>query len=136
LRRKREIVFLLLLATTTVGLKAGELYYQNMSYRFLATAPTPLIVPSPTPPSTETVITLPNGLNSTNISVSDNYVIADSLSPPLYYNAANAARAEELATISLTLDAIHATQLLIQLLSISMVLRLRNSKPRMPPIFF
>jgi hypothetical protein len=131
----REIMFLLLLATTTVGLKAGELYYQNMSYSYLQSVSQTSVVQPPSLPSRMTATTLPNGNKSYNVSIADNGFGTDSLNG-IYYNAPNAARAEELARISLTLDAIHATQRLIQLLSISVVLRLRNSKPRMPSIFF
>lgn len=132
---RREIVLLLLLAATTVGLKAGELYYQSTSYSYLQSVSQTLVVQPPSSPSRMTVTTLPNGNKSYNVSIADSGFGTDLLNG-IHYNAANAARAEELATISLTLDAIHATQLLIQLLSISIVLRLRNSKPRMPPIFF
>lgn len=127
-------MFLLLLATITVGLKAGELYYQSVTYSYLQSVSQTSVVQPPSPPSRVTVTTLPNGNKSYNVSIADSGFGTDLLNG-IYYNAANAARAEELATISLTLDAIHATQLLIQLLSISIVLRLRSSKPRMPPIF-
>jgi hypothetical protein len=132
---RREIALLLLLATTTVGLKASEIYYQSISYRYLQSVSQTSAVQPPNPPASITVTPLPNGNKSYNFSIADSGFGTDSLNG-IYYNAANAARAGELAKISLTLDAIHATQLLIQLLSISIVLRLRNSKPRMPPIFF
>jgi hypothetical protein len=132
---RREIALLLLLAFATVGLKAGEVYYQSISYRYLQSVSQTSVVLPPSHPSRMTVTTLPNGHKSYNVSIADSGFGTDSLNG-IYYNTANAALAEELARISLTLDAIHATQLLIQLLSISIVLRVRKSKPRMSPIFF
>jgi len=117
---RKELVLLLMFEA---GLLIGEFYFQSVSYRFIPPAPQPLVIHAAAPTSSVTVTTLPNGHNFYNVSVSDSYIITDSLSA-VYYNAANAARAQALARISLTLDAFHVMELLTFLVWSSLVFRI------------